>query len=163
MTLISYRFYDIIKKYRHSINSFLDLKQELKIRNIAIPNRPGNSSTNDTSEVEPMDTSIPPQTPSKNRQQPATRDVSRLNDINDSRNNNSLLDKTSSTAYNSSHGDTTILNNMSFDSTTATINNNNDSILKSHNNVETFNKTSQSNSVLKCKLLKLLVCWRVVD
>lgn len=146
--------------------NFVDLKQELKIRNIAIPNRQGNNSKSDadTGDGEPMDTSLPPASPSKNRQ-PATRDVNRLNDINDSMNNNSLLDKTSSTATynNSSLGDTTILNNMSFDSTTTTINNNNESILKPHNNLEGFNKSSQSNSVLKCKLLKLLTCWRVVD
>lgn len=150
-----------------SFISILDLKQELKIRNIAIPKKVDSGDGGE----EPMDTSI---SPPKNRL--STRGVSRLNDINDSRNNNnsssSFLDKsslTSKTFNNSSLNDTTILNNNNNNTSldTSMMSNHNDpsNILKSHMNAENLNKSSQptNSTILKCKLLKLLTCWRVED
>lgn len=125
----------------------LDLKQELKIRNISIPAR----KNNDTSNISTTSSS-----PSKHNSMDAS--VSKLNDLNDSKNNNNLslnassLDNTSSTTFNNtSLMDTTITHNMSCGAPT--------DLSKSHNNDTTLNKSSQ-NSVLKCKFRKLLACWK---
>ena len=85
--------------------------------------------------------------------------VSKMNDINDSRNNNSLslnasMDKTTSTFNNTSLMDTTI-HNMSCGQTTITA----ESISPKSQNESGINKTTQ-NSVLKCKFQKLLKCWK---
>lgn len=116
-----------------------DLKQELKIRNISLPAKHNN---------EVIDTNSKSMTASKTNVTVDTS-VSKMNDINDSRNNNSLsltasMDKTSSTFNNTSLMDTTI-HNMSCGTTTT------ESISPkspTHDSTSTINKPSQ-NSVLK--------------
>lgn len=153
-----------IPRTDYHIRLFLDLKQELKIRNIAIPKK----HDSECEENEPMDTSA---SPSKNHL--PKKDVCRLNDINDSRNNNSFMTSSvrSSSVNTSSLNDTTILNNMSFENsmttTTPSHNNNNiDNPIKSQmqtNSEQNLSKSTQPNSILKCKFLKLLTCCRIVD
>lgn len=126
----------------------LDLKQELKIRNISLPTKLNN---------EVIDKNKSSMTASKSNLTVETS-VSKMNDINDSRNNNSLslnasMDKTTSTFNNTSMMDTTI-HNMSCGTTTTT-----ESISPKSQNDSGINKSTQ-NSVLKCKLLKLLTCWK---
>jgi nuclear distribution protein NudE len=142
-----------------------DLKQELKIRNISIPPRPqiSSSSNEEPSKVNNI-----------NNNNSSLDIESKLNDINDSKNNNNLslnascTDK-STTSFNNSNSvimDSTIHNmscstneDASFNSSTAT--------QKSHN--DTINKSSQqqqqqqqnSNTVVKCKLRKLLGCFHL--
>lgn len=117
------------------LSSFSDLKQELKIRNISLPSR---HAMIDTSAINATSS------PSKD-----SSNVSKLNDINDSKNNNNLslnasMDKTSNTSTfslnNSSMLETT-LHNVSCGANAAS------STQKSHND-SLHNRSSQS--VLKC-------------
>lgn len=126
---------------------FADLKQELKIRNISLPSKHNN---------EVIDKTNKSMTASKTNDTLDNSSVSKMNDINDSRNNNSLslnasMDKT--TFNNTSLMDTTI-HNMSCGTT--------DSISpkSTHDSAATINSKPSQNSVLKCKFIKLLSCWK---
>jgi len=126
-----------------------DLKQELKIRNISLPTprHPDLISDKCTSVNNTTLTSTATTTTTLT---PATKshNVSKLNDINDSKNNNSCLslnaslDKTSST--------TLSLNNSSLMDTT--LNASGSTTLKSQS--DSMNHSTQQ-SVLKCKLSKV--------
>lgn len=132
-----------------SFHNFADLKQELKIRNISLPTKLSNNEVIDKNKST---------TASKSNVTNVETSVSKMNDINDSRNNNSLslnasMDKTTSTFNNTSLMDTTT-HNMSCGTTTTT-----ESISPKSPNDSGINKSTQ-NSVLKCKFLKLLTCWK---
>jgi hypothetical protein len=118
--------------------SILDLKQELKIRNISLPSRHAMMDTSTISE------SSSPSKDLKNSTMDVSN-VSKLNDINDSKNNNNLslnasMDNTTLSLNNSSMLDTTLHSASGAVNATS-------SSQKSHND-SFVNKSSQS--VLKC-------------
>lgn len=124
----------------NSIRLILDLKQELKIRNISLPSR---HAMIDTSAISAS------ASPTKDNISMDSSNVSKLNDINDSKNNNNLslnasMDKTQnhSTLNNSSLLETT-LHNVSCGSNNAA-----SSTQKSHN--DSLHNKSSSQSILKC-------------
>lgn len=135
------RVRDAMKFNYFDLSLFLDLKQELKIRNISLPSRPAMMDTSTISEISSPSKDI------KNSTMDSSN-VSKLNDLNDSKNNNNLslnasMDKNTSTLSlnNSSMLDMT-LHNASCGAANAT-----SSTQKSHND-SFHNKSSQS--VLKC-------------
>ena len=128
-------------------NSLSDLKQELKIRNISLPSRHAMMETSTISETSSPSKDI------KNSTMDSSN-VSKINDLNDSKNNNNLslnasMDNTTSTLSlnNSSMLDMT-LHNSSCGAANAT-----SSTQKSHND-SFHNKSSQS--VLKCMIKDFL-------
>jgi nuclear distribution protein NudE len=113
-----------------------DLKQELKIRNISLPTKLNNEVIDKNKSMTASKSNITMET-----------SVSKMNDINDSRNNNSLslnasMDKTTSTFNNTSMMDTTI-HNMSCGTTTTT------ESLSPKSQIDSGINKSTQNSVLK--------------